>query len=239
VVGILVILVVAAFLVAEKLARDAAAAAITKPIQSALGTDQDVDVDFGGGFLLLQALGGSVDHVTVTASDVAFAGASGEVVLTASGVPLDIHGTVATLGATVSVDESSVQALVPALSGSGGTVSFESNQLVLATEADFLGQTVPVVVALVPAAANGALSFEAVSMTVNGDDVSLDDVRAGAYGAGAAAMIAQPSVCVAELLPASLTLSGAAIDGGSLVLTFAGSEVSLSGDGFTTKGSCA
>jgi hypothetical protein len=237
--SILVILIVAAFLVAEKLARDAAETAITKPIQDALGTDQKVDVDFGGGFLILQALGGSVDEVTVTASDVAFAGASGDIGLTAAGVPLNIEGTVASLGATVSIDESSIQALVPALSGTGGTVTFENDQLVLTTQADILGQSVPVVIVLVPSAANGMLSFEPVSMTVNGDDVSIDDVRAGAYGPGPAAMLTPPSVCVAELLPASLTLSSAGITGKSLVLGFAGSEVSLAGGGFTTKGSCA
>ena len=237
--SILVILIVAALFVAEKLARDAAAAVITKPIQEALGTDQDVDVDFGGGFLIFQALGGSVDHVTVTASDIAFAGASGDIELTASGVPLNIEGTVASLGATVSIDESSMQALVPALSGSGGTVTFENDQLVLSTATDFLGSTVPVVIGLVPSAANGALSFEPVSMTVNGEDVSIDDVRAGAYGPGAAAMLTPATVCVAELLPASLTLDGATIHGDSLALSFAGSQVSLSGGGFSTKGSCA
>lgn len=237
--SVLVILIVAALFVAEKLARDAAAGVITGPIKDALGTDQDVDVDFGGGFLILQALGGSVDHVTVTASDVAFAGASGDIELRAEGVPLSIEGTVESLGATVAIDESSVQALLPALTGAGGTVAFESNQLVVTTQATFFGQTAPVVIWLVPSAANGQLSFEPVGMTVNGDEVSIDEVRAGAYGPEAAAMLTPPSVCVAELLPASLALSGAAIDGGALVLTFSGSEVSLVGGGFTTKGTCA
>ena len=237
--GILVILVVAAFFVAEKLARDAAAAVITKPIQSALGTGQAVDVDFGSGFLILQALGGSVDHVTVTASNVAFAGASGDIVLTAEGVPLSTEGTVASLGATVSVNESSVQALIPALSASGGTLAFDNDQIVLTTQADFLGGSVPVVITLVPSAANGLLSLDPVNMTVNGDDVSIDDARSGAYGPGAAALLTPQTVCVAELLPASLALTSAGIHGEALVLAFAGSNVSLTGGGFTTKGSCA
>lgn len=237
--SILVILIVAALLVAEKLARDAAAAVITKPIQQALGTDQKVDVDFGSGLLLLQAIGGSVDHVTVTASDIAFAGASGDIVLTASGVPLNVQGTVASLGATVSIDESSVQALVPAAGGSGATVGFEKDQLVATRQMDFLGQSVPVVVVFVPSAADGRLTLGPVSMTVNGEDVSMDEVRAGAYGPEAAAVLTSPSVCVAELLPASLALSGAAIARDRLVLTFSGSQVSLSGGGFTSKGVCA
>ena len=238
VVSVLVILILAAFLVGEKLARDAAAGLITKPIQQALGTDQDVDVDFGGGFLLLQAIGGSVDHVTVTASDIAFAGASGDIVLTASGVPLNVEGTVASLGATLSIDESSMQALVPA-AGAGGTVAFENDQLVVSRQMDFLGQSVPVVVVFVPSAADGRLTLDPVSMTVNGEDVSMDEVRAGAYGPEAAAVLTSPSVCVAELLPASLALSGAAIAGDRLVLTFSGSQVSLRGSGFTSKGVCA
>lgn len=236
--SILVILIVAAFLVAEKLARDAVATVITGPIKDVLGTEQEVDVDFGGGFLILQALGGSVDHLTITASDVAIAGASGDIVLTASGVPLNIEGTVDSLGARVSIDESSVQALLPAVTGAGGTIAFESNQLVVTTQAEFFGQTAPVVVVLVPSAANGQVSFEPVSMTVDGDDVSVDDVRAGAYGPGPAAMLTPPSVCVAELLPASLALSSASIEGDALVLVFAGSQVSLAGGGLTTKGAC-
>lgn len=239
VLGVLVILIIVAFLVAEKLTRDAAASAITKPIQDALGTSQKVDVDFGGGFLILQALSGRVDAVTVTASDVAFAGASGDIVLTATGVPLNIEGTVSSLGAKLSIDESSIQALLPALTETGGAVALDGNQLVVTSQADILGQSVPVVVVLVPSAANGTLSFEPVSMTVNGDDVSVDDVRAGAYGPGPAAMLSPPTVCVAELLPSSLSLTSAAIDGGALVLELSGSEVSFAGGGFTTKGSCS
>jgi hypothetical protein len=237
-VAIFVILIGAAFFMAEKLARDAAAGAIKGPVQQALGSAQKVDVDLGEGFFLLQALSGSLDRVTVHATDVDLTLATADVELVAEGVPLNLEGSVARLGAVLTLDAAGVQALLPPAGDSPPTASFAGDRLELTTQTDLGGQVVPVVVSLTPSVVEGTLVFDAVGMTVNGEEVSVDDVRAGAYGPAAAALLAAPSVCVAKFLPAALILSDAEIANDVLTLTLAGTKVPITGGGFSSRGVC-
>ena len=236
--GVLVVLVVAAYFVAERLARDAAADLVSAPIKKALGSTQPVAVDFGAGSFLLQAASGKLDSVSVATDDVPLGPATGDVALQATGVPLDTEKSVSALSATVSIDETGVQALVPAALA-GGSLSFAGDALVVTGSTTMFGQTAPVEVTLQPAVAGGSVTFEVVAMTVGGQDVSVDEVRAGRYGTDAATLATAPSVCVAQYLPAALGLNTAKIANGHLVIEFAGRNVALSGASFSTKGTCA
>ena len=236
--SVLVILVVAAYFVAERLARDAAADLVSIPIKKALGSTQPVSVDFGSGSFLLQAASGRLDSVSVATDDVPLGPATGDVALHATGVPLDTEKSVSTLSATVSIDGAGVQALVPAALA-GGSLAFAGDALVVTGSTTMFGQTAPVEVHLTPAVATGAVTFTVTSMTVGGQDVSVDEVRAGKYGPDAAALATAPSVCVAQYLPAALQLTTATIAGGHLVLEFSGANIALSGASFSTKGACA
>src|SRR3954470_3006462 len=66
VLAVLIGLVVAAFFVAEKLARDAAGGVIARPVANALDSTSPVKVDLGPGLFLLQAASGSLDQVTIS-----------------------------------------------------------------------------------------------------------------------------------------------------------------------------
>ena len=239
VVGVLVLLIVIAFVIAEKLVRDGASSALSAPIKTAFGTESDVAVEFGPGSVILQAFGGSIDSVTVDADNVTLGPSTGRIHLLADGVPLSLNGSISALDATLYLDASGVSGLAPALAGEGATSELVDNHLVVTTQTEVVGQTVPVIVTLTPSAADGVLALTVDALTVNGSDVDVEAAKSGAYGPAVAALVQGSSVCVADKLPASLTLTAASVVDQNLVLGFAGSNVSLSGGGLTSKGTCA
>ena len=229
---VLIGLVVAAFFVAEKLARDAAGGVIARPIQNALSSTSKVHVDLGPGLFLVQAASGSLDNVTISTDGLPVGEGTASLVLDTRGLPLDTGGTVDAVHATLSLDATAMQSVVPA----GSTVTFSGSQFVVTAQADLGGVPAPVVLTVTPTAAEGVVSLEVTGVTVNGTEVAVEDVRNGAYGPAAAALVAPAPLCVSPYLPAALTLSGAKVVGQSLVLEFDGSAVKLGS--LSTKGTC-
>lgn len=240
VVTVLLLLIIVAFVIAEKLVRDGASAALSEPIKQVFGTDSQVQVDFGQGSVIMQALAGSIDAVTVDADGVTLGPSTGRIHVVANGVPLSADGTVRALTAELSLDSADITSLVPQLlAGATAAAELVDQHIVVTTETQAVGQTVPVLVTLVPSAASGRLEFTVQTLTVNGSVVDVDAARSGAYGAEVAALVQGQSVCVAEHLPASLALDSATVVGDRLVLGFVGNNLALAGGGLTTKGACA
>ncbi len=239
VVAVLLLLIIVAFAIAEKLVRDGASAALSEPIRQIFGTETEVHVDFGQGSVILQAMSGSIDAVTVDADTVTLGPSTGRIHVVANGVPLSTDGTVRALAAELYFDAAGVTSLVASSSGALATTQLDGEHIVVTTESPVAGQTVPVVVTLSPSAADGRLGFSVEALAVNGAAVDVDAARSGAYGAEVAALVQGQSVCVAEHLPASLALDSATVVGDRLVLGFVGSNLALAGGGLTTKGACA
>ena len=239
VVAVLLLLIIVAFVIAEKLVRDGASAALSEPIKQVFGSESDVQVDFGQGSVILQALGGSIDAVTVDADTVTLGPSTGRIHVVANGVPLSADGTVRALAAELYFDAAGVSSLVASSSGAVATTQLDGEHIVVTTESAVAGQIVPIVVTLSPSAADGRLGFSVEALTVNGAAVDVETARSGAYGAEVAVLVQGQSVCVAEYLPASLALDSATVVGDRLVLGFVGSNLALAGGGLTTKGACA
>jgi hypothetical protein len=234
---VLLLLITIAFLVAEKLVRDGASAVLSAPIKQAFGAQSDVAVEFGQGSVILQAMGGSIDSVSVDADNVTLGESTGRIQLVAGGVPLSTDGTIRTLSADWYVDAAGVTALM-ASSDSPAAVQLADDRILVTTETQIVGQTVPLVVTVVPSAAEGYLSLTVEALTVDGEAVDVEAAKAGSYGQAVAALVATRSVCVADKLPTSLAIDSASVVGDQLVLGFTGTNVALSGGGLTTKGSC-
>ena len=238
VVAVLVLLIIIAFAIAEKLVRDGASAALSEPIKQIFGTDSDVQVDFGQGSVIVQALSGSIDAVTVDADTVTLGPSTGRIHVVAKGVPLSVDGTVRALVAELYFDAAGVSSLVASPTGAVASAQLDGEHIVVTTESAVAGQTVPVVATLSPSAADGRLGLSVEALAVNGAAVDIDAARAGAYGPDVAALVQGQSVCVAEQLPASLALDSATVVGDRLVLGFIGNNLALAGGGLTTKGAC-
>jgi len=240
-VGWLVVLAVVGGLVffaineGDKVVRDIATDVVRSGVTNALELPEgtDVDVELGGGVLIFQAVTGSIDEVVVRVPNAAVAETTGTLVLTLNGVALDPSKPVGTLTAAIEVPAANMPPLAAHLS------SVPLTGIVLADSAITIGADlagVPVQVALSPAPLSGYVVFTPTSVNVNGTVGSVEETLAGPLGPVANAMLTNPGVCVAEYLPASLTVSGAAVVDTNLVITATGSEVRLSS--LTTKGVC-
>lgn len=235
-------LIVGTLVIGEKLGRDFASGLLKDQIGGALGleSDEGVTVDLGSGSLIAQAVSGGLDGVVISADSVPVGTASAEVVLTATGVPLNPSGSISTLSATVVLDEAALLALTSGLTDAViASVDLVDGSLVLTTTTSAFGQELPATVTMAPAAGEGTVAFTVSAMTVNGAPVDVAAAQAGAYGPGAAAAATPRSLCVAELLPAALILNEATVAGDTLVLGLSGKNVPLSGGGLGSKGECA
>ena len=228
-------LVTFALIEGDKIVRDVASDVVKSGVTSALQLPegQEVDVDLGEGFLVFQAVTGSIDSVDVTIPNVAFGGAFGTLALTVEGVSLDPSAPVETLVARVLLDSANLTAYAGNLS-SVPLTGVVIGDGVVSISADLAGQ--PVVVGLVPSVANGAVSFTPSTVTAAGTVSTVDEVMAGPLAPLAGPMLTSSAVCLAEFLPKSVTVTGAEVVGDQLVIRASGDNVRLTGLG--TKGTC-
>ena len=234
-------IVVATVVIGEHLAKDFAAGLVSDQISGVLGAESsdDVSVEFGGGPLLAQAVGGSLDRVIITVDDAVLGPAIGDIQLVASGVPLDLQGDVPSMSATVFFSPASVQALAPSLTDAPITaVETSGSELVFTSAADVGGVAVPVTVSLAPAAQDGFVVFATTALTANGEPLDVAQAQAGAYGPVAALLSMPRALCLAPYLPAAFELTDAKVSDGKLVVAFSGTNIGLSDGGLGTKGEC-
>lgn len=241
-------LIVATLVIGEKLGRDFVGGVLKDQISGALGVESEdgIEVDLGSGSLIAQALSGGLEGVQITADAVPIGGATAGVVLSATGVPLDPGGSIGAISATVVLDKDALLALSTGLTDAPvSSVEFVDGAIVLATTTAAFGQELPATVTLVPSAgkvedaSDGTVAFTVSAMTVNGEAVDVAAAQAGAYGPGATAAATPRALCVAEFLPAALTLNEVTVAGDTLVLGLSGKNVPLSGGGLASKGDCA
>ena len=219
----------------DKIVRDVASDVVKSGVSSALQLPegQEVDVKLGDGFLVLQALTGSIDDVDVTIPGVTFGQATGTLVLNVGGVSLDPSAPVDTLTARVEFDAANLALYAGNLS----SVPLNSVTLpgqVVGIGADLGGQQVDVT--LTPTVANGAVVFTPVEAVAAGTAVPIDQLMAGPLAPLAAPMLASTPVCLAQYLPESLTVSNVVVENDHLVVSATGTDVRLRSLG--AKGTC-
>lgn len=242
VVAILLVLGVVGALVAEGFAKDYARDYVRARVVEVLGLEPDarVDVDLGGGSIILQALAGRVDDVAVDVPEVEFGALAGSVRLTAEDVPLDPEAPTSAVRIAFAVDEDDLPAIASSLSGlelSG--IDLDPPVVAVTSEFAVLGIPVPLGMELLPSAADGELAFDPQTVTVAGAEFSVRELLADPlFGPFARDLLTQQSVCVAANLPAALELSGVVVEERRLVLVITGADVALGGPGLSTPGTC-
>ena len=238
--GVLAVLVVGYF-VAEGAARNYATGLIHDELATALELEADhpMQIDLGGGSLLVQAASGTIDRVDVAIDDVPFGELTGNVILTATGVPLDTDKPSDTIAATADIDEANVAKLRDFLSGVDlDSITLGDGVIDVSTTIKALFLKVPVSASIAPSAANGELVFTPESVTVNGAVVSIDDLSSGPLAGVASKFLGARSLCVAQYLPEAVTLDDVSVTSDDLRLRFTGEKVALGGAGLSTNGTC-
>lgn len=243
VLGILLMLGFIAFIIGDNLANQYARDYVRTQVIEVLGLPDDaqVDVDLGGGSIILQALAGSIESVDVAVPDATFGDLTGAVELHAEGVPLAQTSPVDVLRVRFSVAEDDVAAIAGSLSGlSLNTIKLQEPEIVVSSEFSVFGIPFPLGMSLQPSAADGQLVFTPTSISVGDNTFAAEDLLANPlFASFAGALLQQQSVCVAAQLPQALVLTEVEVAGDLLVLDFTGDGAALGGPELSTLGTCA
>lgn len=239
---VVVILLVVGFFIADAYAKTYAENYVRERIVEVLKLDPaaKVDVDLGGGSVLLQAATGGLDQVNVHVDTITFGDISGEAQITATKVPLDSSKPVDKLGITVTVSEDNVKKLSGFLSGIDLTsIELKDGLIRIGTEFKFLFLNVPVAVDLNPTAKEGGINFDPVTILLGEDEISVADLRATpAFSSLAGDLLASRDFCVAGFLPKALTIDKVQVVGKNLVVGIDGDGTALSDPALSTLGTC-
>ncbi len=242
VLGVFLVLVVGALIAIDVLARgwaeDLIAAQVSEVMEVPEGSA--VGVELGGGSVLLQAVSGRLDHVEVTIGDYPVGPLSGDLTMTARGVPFDLNAPTDEISVRYDVSEAALANISGSLSGVPiDSVTLDAPEVVAGGTLSLFGMSLPLGLGLTPAAVDGDLGFTATSVRVG--DTTVDAAAFAddpVWGGLAGTVLQQQTVCIADRLPAALTMTTVVVQGDVLRIEFDGSGNALAGDGFTTRGTC-
>ena len=242
VLGIVLALLVVAFVVADGVAKSYAAGYVKAGVIAALKIDPKtpVQVDLGAGSIILQAITGRIDKVTVDATSLSFGDLTGAAHIVATNVPLDSNKPLDTLGITVTITQENVRKLAKIAGGLDiKKLDVGNGVITVGTDLSVLFLTIPVSVDLEPSAKDGAISFEPKSVKLGDKLMAVADLRADRqFAAIAGALLAAQQVCVASSLPSALKIGDVHVVKNSLVVNINGDGTALNGPGLSTYGTC-
>lgn len=239
---VLAILLVIAALVGEQLARQYAESYVRERVLESLPVDPatPIAVEIGGGPVLLQAISGRMTEIDVDLPELTIGAVSGSAVLTATGVPLDETQPVESLDIELTITEESVRELSGYLSGVDLTsIAVGNGVITVGTEFSVLFVTIPITIDLLPSAADGGIAFEPETITLDDQQISVDDLRNNPLVSSIAGSLLDSQVfCVAESLPSAFTISDVAVQGTNLVIDVNGDGVIFSDPNLLATGTC-
>jgi hypothetical protein len=239
---VLLIVLIVGFFVADAFAKQYANGYVRERIIEVLKLDPDaqVDVDLGTGSVILQAIRGSIDEVSVHVDEITFGDLTGSADLTAASVPLDSTQPVEKLGIVVTVTEQNVRKLAGFLSGIDlKSIELQDGIIRIASEFDVFFFTVPVAVDLLPTANDGGINFDPQTVLLGDDEISVADLRASAeFRALAGDLLNSQQFCVANYLPEALVIDDVDVVGSNLVVSINGDGTALSDPALSQLGVC-
>ena len=236
-----ILLVIAAF-VGEQLARQYAESYVRERVLESLPVDPEtpIAVEIGGGPVLLQAISGQMTRIDVDLPAVTIGAVSGSAVLTATGVPLDETKPVKSLDIELTITEESVRELSGYLSGADlDSIAVGNGVVTVATKVSLLFVEIPITIDLLPSAADGGIAFKPETITLDDQQISVDDLRNNPVVSSLAGTLLDSQVfCVAESLPSAFTITDVVVDGSNLVIGVNGDGIVFSDPNLLATGTC-
>lgn len=237
-------LAVGAWFAGEYIARGIVERTIRDQItqQLNLPADQQVDIEIPGQ-VLPQLISGRFDELTIAGTDVPLGTSadalSGDVVVRASGVPIRGDGAIEDASASVTLDQAQLQTLLGRIDGfPASTVALNDPNIDITMDLQLFALTVPVGVGLTPSASAGQLVLTPATLKVGGADISADAL-VDQFGAIARTVVRDWNVCIAQDLPAGLTLTGTRVAGETVVADFAIDGAIIEDPALQQPGTCA
>jgi len=222
---------------ADKLARDAVEGVIAGKVADTFGLTNDgaVTVDLGPGIFIGQAIGGTIDQVSVDVPGATFGELKGDLALNAQGVPTSPSQPSEKVGVELAMTGDDAIAFASSLQGQEGAKVALGDGVLAVTSTK---NKVEFIVGFAPTVDAGALVLTPQTITVNGEAMTPEEFTASKYGKAGASLTKARNVCVAASLPAALAFTGLTVSESALVVTGSGSNVPLVGGGLTTRGTC-
>ncbi|MFS0893395.1 LmeA family phospholipid-binding protein [Microbacterium sp. 179-I 3D3 NHS] len=210
---VLALLVVAAELLARAILPGVVRSIVVDQLD--LPADQQLAVETEG-VLLPQLIGGRLDTLRLTTDAVTLEGITGAADVTATGVAVDGGGLDGASG-TIRIDQTQFTDLLASTDLPVESVLLDEPNATLGGSFTVFGASVPVALTLTPGAADGQIELTPVGLTIGGVDVDVDGVGS-MLGSVGQDLTRTQRVCIADRLPAGLTLTGLAIDGTEAVI---------------------
>lgn len=180
-----------------------------------LPADQQLDVE-ADGILLPQLIAGRLDELRLSSDRVTLEGVTGAADVTATGVPLR-GGDLTSASGTVRIDQAQLSALLANSELPIESLALAAPNAIASGSIDLFGTSIDVSLTLTPGAEDGAITLTPVSATLGGvvlDAQQLND----RFGSLAAQFTRTQQLCIADRLPAGLTITGLRIDGTAAVI---------------------
>jgi len=222
-IALVIVLVVVALLVVvgEVAARALAPKVIRDQLVSNLGlpADQEIDVEIPG-LLLPQLVVGSVPEMTLATDDVELDGLAGDVRVNLQDVPVWGGVDWSSGSAEIILDDAQTRALLARVDGFPvDAFRLAAPEVALETAFDVFGATVPLGVRLTAEAREGDLVLAPTTLLLGDAEVSADAVRQQ-LGPLVGSFLEEWEVCLAQYLPAALTLADVQVDERGVVARF-------------------
>lgn len=248
---VVAVLVAGAAVVAELWARGRVSDLVGDKVRQvfSLPDSHPVSVEVHGFSVILQALSGTINSATVSVDNVGVGDLSGDLVLNATGIPVDTDLPVENVDATVSVGEDNIQRLSGLLTAAVvNNVRFAEPEILIGTEfstptMEFFGIKVPGITAsagvgVEPYASDGWLGFTPSSIEIGGQQTTAEDLKKQ-FGSIAENLLQTRSFCVASVLPAAISLDSAEVSGNELLIKLSAENQVLSRAALSERGSCS
>ena len=236
--GIVVGLAIAAWFAGEAIAKDLVTKTIRDQVvtQFALPADQDVEVTVPGA-MIPQLISGSLGEVVIASDDVPLESFTGDVMVTAHDVPIG-GGEMGSAAATVTLDEQQLRTLMSTVDGfPADSLALDAPDIAMATELSLFGAEIPVAVSLTPTAVDGDLVLSPASLQLAGAEITADGLRQQ-FGRLANVVLRDWTVCLAQYIPAGLTLTTVTVEGDQVVADFDIDGAMISDPDLQENGTC-
>ncbi|CAN7220720.1 DUF2993 domain-containing protein [Microbacterium sp. LjRoot45] len=223
---IVALIVVVALAIGAWFAGDAIARSIVKQTireqaitQLSLPADQQIDVELDGA-VLLGLIVGNLPEVRVASDDVPLGQLTADISVVAQDVPVHGGGDWSGAHATATLDEAQLEDLLATLDDfPADTVEIDAPDVAVTFELNALVTKVPVGVALTPRAENGDLVLSPASLRIADAEISAESI-VQQFGALASTVVRDWDVCIAQYLPAAVTLTGVRVEPDAVVADF-------------------
>jgi hypothetical protein len=230
IVVILAIVAVVADIVARNYAEDRA----EKEIESSLpaGSSGTVDVKIHGLSVILQALSGSLNDVSLASSNLVVDKIPLQFTAELTDVPLKSGGITGPVDAKIHVDQAALNK-TKAVTDLGGAVKLGSGDFTFDKTFTVIGQSVKANVTATP-----KLSEDGTKLTVTPKSATVNGAALPGYLQPLLATAAQ-TVCVAQYVPSRADLTGISVKPSGVTLDLRSKGLPLTKAGLTGTGSCS